>query len=73
MDEHIFSHGDKKLLVKYLKFVSKNIILHENKYYLNLQLEGFNPYASDTQPVQQKLGEMVHALGYSIRPPRRPA
>ena len=73
MDEHIFSHGDKKLLVKYLMFVSKNIILHENKYYLNLQLETFYPCASDTQQVQQKLGELVHTLGYSIRYPHRPA
>ena len=73
MDEYVFSHSVKKLLIKYLRFVSKNIILHENKYYLNIQLETFNPYASDTQPVQQRLGEIVHALGYSVRHPRRPA
>ena len=62
MTEHIFSHGEKKLLVKYLRFISENIILNEKKYYLNFKLETFDPYASDTQPVQQRLGEVVHAL-----------
>ena len=48
MDEHIITHGEKKLFMKYLRFISKNIVKYEDRYYLNFQLEGFNPYVTNT-------------------------
>ena len=62
----------KKFFVKYLKFISKNILEHEDRYHLNFQLEGFNPYMTNDQPVRQKLAEIVHAMGVTIRSTRRP-
>ena len=73
MTEHIFTHGDKKLLTKFLRFISKNIIHIDGKYRLNFNLETFNPFSADNQSVQQRLGEIVHALGFSVRYPRRTA
>ena len=71
MAENVFSYGEKKLLSKFLKFLSRHIVVQEDRYKLNFQLESFDPYSSDTQPVQMRLGEVVHALGFSIRYPRR--
>ena len=69
MAENVFTHGEKKLLSKFLKFLSRHIVVQEDRYQLNFHLESFDPYSSDTQPVQMRLGEVVHALGFSIRYP----
>ena len=71
MAENVFTHGEKKLLSKFLKFLSRHIVVQGDRYQLNFHLESFDPYSSDTQPGQIRLGEVVHALGFSIRYPRR--
>ena len=69
---HKITHGEKKIFIKYLSFISKNIIRHEEKYRLNFQLEEFNPYTANDQPIKQKLEEIMHAMGVSIMSTKRP-
>ena len=73
MTEEKFTYSEKRLLTKFLGFLSKNIIFSGEKYEFNFNLETFDPYATDTQSVKEKLSEIVHALGYSVKYPRSPA
>ena len=52
--------------VKYINFVSQNIILHEGEYRFNLQLDSYNPFARDDQPARARLADITHAMGITV-------
>ena len=63
METYKISHGDKKIFVRYLNFLSQNIIRYDETYQLNFQLQDFDPYARDYQPSRSKLADIMHAMG----------
>ena len=71
METYKISHGDKKIFVRYLNFLSQNIIRYDETYRLNFRLQDFDPYARNDQPSRSKLAEIVHAMGATIMPTRR--
>ena len=52
--------------------MSRSIILAEGKYSINLQLETFDPYNSNPQATTNAISDVVHALGTTVRFPKRP-
>ena len=70
------THADMRSFIKYINFVSQNIILQEGEYRFNLQLDTYNPFASNEQPARAKLSDITHAMGLTIlhsSKKRRPA
>ena len=60
------THADMRSFVKYINFVSQNIILHEGEYRFNLQLDNYNPFARDDQPARARLADITHAMGITV-------
>ena len=60
------THADMRSFVKYINFVSQNIILHEGEYGFNLQLDCYNPFARDDQPARARLADITHAMGITV-------
>ena len=60
------THADMRYFVKYINFLSQNIIHYEGDYRLNLQLDTYNPFARNDQPARARLADITHAMGVTI-------
>ena len=52
--------------IKYINFISQNIILHEEEYGLNLQLDCYNPFAKEDLPARARVADITHAMGVTV-------
>ena len=60
------THGDMRNFIKYINFISQNIIFHEEEYGLNLQLDCYNPFAKEDQPARARVADITHAMGVTV-------
>ena len=60
------THADMRNFIKYINFISQNIILHEEEYGLNLQLDCYNPFAKEDQPARARVADITHAMGITV-------
>ena len=60
------THADMRSFVKYINFLSQNIIHYEGEYRFNLQLDTYNPFARNDQPARARLADITHAMGITV-------
>ena len=60
------THADKRGFIKYINFLSQNIIQYEGDYRFNLQLDTYNPFARNDQLARTKLADITHAMGITV-------
>ena len=60
------THADMRNFIKYINFISQNIIMHEEEYGLNLQLDCYNPFAKEDLPARARVADITHAMGVTV-------
>ena len=66
METYKITHYDKRGFVKYINFLSQNIIKYDGVYRFNLQLGSYDPFARNSQQARTKLADITHAMGITI-------